>query len=218
MARISASLNVAEPTGSLHVVTLNPEYIMRSRREAALRQIIAIADVRVADGAGVVAAARLLDRPAHGIARVTGNDLIAALASESVPLFLLGAASGVAEEAAAALRRQYPAVRIAGTWAGDAGPGDDAEVRQRINATDAQVVLVAYGMPKQDYWIARNSAASRTCESRLASGERSITSRDGCRAPRHGCGRAGWNGCTASCGNRGGGGASSSSGSSPRSS
>jgi len=158
MARIGAVLNTTEPTDALHIITLNPEYIMRSRWDAALKQVIADADVRVADGAGIIAAARLLDGNAHSVARVTGNDLIAALAAapEKVPLFLLGAASGVAEAAAATLRQQYPGVRIAGTWAGNAGPGDDAEARQRINATGAQVVLVAYGMPKQDFWIARN--------------------------------------------------------------
>jgi len=156
MVCIRTALNASRQTGALHVVTLNPEYIMWNRRDAVLKQIIAVAGVRVADGAGIIAAARLLAGNAHGIARVTGNDLIAALAQEGVPLFLLGAGPGVAEEAAAALRRQYPAARIAGTWAGDAGPGDDADARRRINVTDARVVLVAYGMPKQDYWIARN--------------------------------------------------------------
>lgn len=138
----------------LHVVTLNPEYVMQARRDASLREIIGAAGLRVADGVGLTMAARLLGAPLP--ARITGNDLIAALADEGVPLFLLGAAPGVAAEAAAALRRQHPNAQIAGTWAGDAGPGDDDEARQRINATGAKVVLVAYGMPKQDYWIARN--------------------------------------------------------------
>ncbi len=138
----------------LHVVTLNPEYVMQARRDTRLRETIEAAGLRVADGVGLTVAARLLGTPLP--ARITGNDLVAVLADEGMPLFLLGAAPGVAEEAAAVLRTRYPHAQIAGTWAGDAGPGDDAEARRRINATDAKVVLVAYGMPKQDHWIARN--------------------------------------------------------------
>jgi len=158
MERIHALLDPSTSTrvGTGQVITLNPEYLMRARRDATLRHIIADAGVRVADGVGLIVAARLLHGANHGVARVTGNDLVAALAAAGVPLFLLGAAPGVAEDAAAVLLRRHPQARIAGVWAGDAGPGDDAETRRRINASDARVVLVAYGMPRQDYWIARN--------------------------------------------------------------
>jgi len=158
MERIHALLDPSPSTqvGTGQVITLNPEYLMRARQDATLRHIIAAAGVRVADGVGLIVAARLLYGANHSIARVTGNDLVAALAAEGVPLFLLGAAPGVAEDAAAVLMRRHPQAQIVGMWAGDAGPGDDAETRRRINATDARVVLVAYGMPKQDHWIARN--------------------------------------------------------------
>lgn len=136
------------------IVTLNSEYVMHARKEPELRQIIEAAAVVTADGAGITQATRILHTPLR--ARITGNDLTAALSDASVPLFLLGAAPGVAKEAAAVLRQRYPHVRIAGTWAGSADATDDADIRARINATDAQVVLVAYGMLKQDYWIARN--------------------------------------------------------------
>lgn len=152
MAQINAAIHARNPA---HVITANPEYLMRARRDDTLRTIIERAALVVADGAGLIAAARLLD-PQQRLSRVTGNDLVAALAAEGIPLFLLGAGPGVAEEAAVALKRQYPQAMVAGLWAGDAGEGGDEEARQRINATDARVVLVAYGMPKQDYWIARN--------------------------------------------------------------
>lgn len=137
-----------------HVVTLNPEYVMRARRDPALRGIIARAALVTADGAGITQALRLAGTPIA--ARITGNDLTHRLARAGISLFLLGAAPGVAAAAATRLRALYPQAMIAGTWPGDAGAAGDAEARAHINATDAAVVLVAFGMPKQDEWIARN--------------------------------------------------------------
>lgn len=140
-----------------HVVTLNPEYVMRARADAELRAIIEGAALVTADGAGITQAARMAGTPLRG--RITGNDLTDAVAAAGIPLFLLGAAPGVAEEAAAALRARHPRCVIAGTWSGSADPADDAEARARIAASGARAVLVAYGMPKQDRWIHRNLPA-----------------------------------------------------------
>ncbi|MCA1669430.1 MAG: WecB/TagA/CpsF family glycosyltransferase [Thermomicrobia bacterium] len=137
-----------------HVITLNPEYVMRARTDAALAAIIAEAAVVTADGAGIVQAARLARMPLR--ARITGNDVADAVAAAGIPLFLLGAAPGVAEEAADALVCRFPLARIAGTWSGSADESNDQAARARINASGARVVLVACGMPKQDRWIHRN--------------------------------------------------------------
>lgn len=137
-----------------HIITLNPEYVMRARRDEGLRAIIEAAAVVTADGAGIMQAARLDRAPLR--ARITGNDLTDAVAAAGLPLFLLGAAPGVADAAAAALTSRFPAARIAGMWPGSADESDDAAARARITASGARVVLVAYGMPKQDRWIGRN--------------------------------------------------------------
>ena len=71
-------------------------------------------------------------------------------------LFLLGAQPGIAEEAAAKLAQEYPGIKIAGTWAGQAGPEGDAEAVERIRKSGAEIILVAYGMLKQDWWSVRN--------------------------------------------------------------
>jgi N-acetylglucosaminyldiphosphoundecaprenol N-acetyl-beta-D-mannosaminyltransferase len=151
---ITAITGAAQSGTPCHVITLNPEYVMRARRDDALRAIIEGAAVVTADGAGIMQAARLAHLPLR--ARITGNDLTDAVAAAGLPLFLLGAAPGVAETAAAALTSRFPDARIAGTWSGSADASDDQAARSRINASGAQVVLVAYGMPKQDRWIDRN--------------------------------------------------------------
>jgi N-acetylglucosaminyldiphosphoundecaprenol N-acetyl-beta-D-mannosaminyltransferase len=158
LAEVMAAIQHAVDFGTrCHVITLNPEYVMRARADAELCAIIDGAAVVTADGAGITEAARMAHMPLRE--RITGNDLTDAIAEAGLPLFLLGAAPGVAEEAAAALRGRHPAATIAGTWSGSADAVDDDEARRRIAASGARVVLVAYGMPKQDRWIDRNLPA-----------------------------------------------------------
>ena len=137
------------------VITANPEFVMLARRDAELRAIAAEADLVVADGTGVVLASRLLGDP---LARVPGRLLVASLvprlAERGARCFLLGAAPGVAERAADALRRQAPSLSVAGCYAGSAD--DDAETVARVRDARPDVLLVAYGMPKQERWLHRN--------------------------------------------------------------
>ena len=149
------------------VITANPEFVMLARRDAELRRIATEADLVVADGTGVVLASRLLRDP---LARVPGRVLVGALvprlAERGARCFLLGAAPGVAERAADALRRQVPSLDVAGCYAGSAG--DDADTVARVRDASPDVLLVAYGMPKQERWIHRNLASLPTV--RLAIG------------------------------------------------
>lgn len=137
------------------VITANPEFVMLARADTELAAIARSADLVVADGTGVLVASRVLRDPLPG--RVPGRLLVpAVLRLISGPVFLLGAAPGVAEQAAATLVRQVPSLSVAGTFAGSPAAEEDEAIRQRIQAAGARVVLVAYGMPAQERWIARN--------------------------------------------------------------
>ena len=142
------------------VITANPEFVMLARQDAAVAQIAREAHLVIADGSGVVAASRLLGDP---LPRVPGRLLVDALvphlAQRRTPIFFLGAAPGIAERAAAELRRRAPGLVVAGVHAGSAEPEHDTESVARVSGTTAQVLLVAYGMPKQEQWIARNLPA-----------------------------------------------------------
>ena len=92
--------------------------------------------------------------------RVAGSDLVGQIADRAQTtgwrIFLLGAAEGVAEQAAIKLRERYPQTHIVGTYAGSPRPEDEADIAARIRSSKADILLVAYGAPKQDKWIARN--------------------------------------------------------------
>jgi N-acetylglucosaminyldiphosphoundecaprenol N-acetyl-beta-D-mannosaminyltransferase len=150
------------------IITANPEFVMLCRDDREVAAIAERADLVVPDGTGAVMAARMLGDPLPG--RAPGRllvDRVAAVATErGLSLFLLGAAPGVAERAAATLRRRHPELRIAGTYAGSAD--DDGDVLPRVAAAVPDVVLVAFGMPKQERWIDRNLA--RLPSARIAVG------------------------------------------------
>jgi N-acetylglucosaminyldiphosphoundecaprenol N-acetyl-beta-D-mannosaminyltransferase len=144
--------------GSHHVVTVNPEFVIEAQANPAFRSALARADIATADGVGLLLAARYLGTPLRG--RVTGVELTLRLAelaaARGYRLFLLGAAPGVAAEAAAALQVRNPGLIIAGTFAGSPQPRHEPFLRQIIAAARPDLLLVAYGHPQQDLWIARN--------------------------------------------------------------
>ncbi|HPU95094.1 MAG TPA: WecB/TagA/CpsF family glycosyltransferase [Candidatus Gracilibacteria bacterium] len=92
--------------------------------------------------------------------RVTGVDLmdkICAMAAErNHSIFLLGAEEGVAEKTAVKLIQKYPKLKIAGVYAGTPNEEDEAEIVELINSTKPGILFVAYGAPKQEFWITRN--------------------------------------------------------------
>ncbi|NPA91096.1 MAG: WecB/TagA/CpsF family glycosyltransferase, partial [Chloroflexi bacterium] len=141
-----------------YVVTANPEIIMRARRDPAYRKILQEAAMVWPDGVGVLWASRLLGAPIPE--RVTGSDGVPLIAqraaAEGWRLYLLGAGPGVAERAARVLEERYPGVQIVGAEPGDPRPEYDALARDRINAARPDILFVAYGAPKQEWWMARN--------------------------------------------------------------
>lgn len=144
------------------VVTPNPEIVMATRRDRALRHALARADLAIPDGGGLLLAARLWGRPLRE--QVRGTDLayrlVARAAERGDRVFLLGAGPGVAEAAAARLIARYPGLAIAGTFAGRADEAHDAETRGAVAAAGrVDILLVAYGASKQEGWMARNLPA-----------------------------------------------------------
>jgi N-acetylglucosaminyldiphosphoundecaprenol N-acetyl-beta-D-mannosaminyltransferase len=144
------------------IATVNPEFLMAARRDPTFRAVLQGAGLCVPDGVGVTLAARYLGRPLRE--RVAGVDLVERLAAHAADagwrLFLLGGAPGIAERAGAVLTGRHPTLTICGTYAGSPAVEDEEEILQRVRTARADVLLVAYGAPAQDLWLARNLARS----------------------------------------------------------
>jgi N-acetylglucosaminyldiphosphoundecaprenol N-acetyl-beta-D-mannosaminyltransferase len=143
--------------GGRHLIaTVNPEFVMRAGDDGEFARVLESAALCLADGSGVVWAAR---RQGCSLAEpVTGTDLIPRLAAlcaqRNFRLFLLGAAPGVADDLARRLRERNPALQVA-AHSGSPDPADDAETLRKIDAARPHVLLVAYGAPRQELWIDR---------------------------------------------------------------
>ena len=146
-------------SGRVHqIATVNPEFVMAAGRDPIFSVVLERAALCMPDGVGLLWAARWLG---HRLPeRVTGSDGVPLIAERAAEkgwrLFFLGAAPGVAEQTAAILSARYPGLQVAGTYAGSPVAEEEEAIVGRVNAANADILLVAYGAPKQDKWIARN--------------------------------------------------------------
>lgn len=126
------------------------------------RRFLRSADLVFCDGWGVKLGAAVL-----GVripARITYADWIWRLAAfaekEGFSLYLLGGWPGAAAEAAGALAKRFPRLRIAGHRHGffDQRPGSEENRRviEEINAVRPQILIVGFGMPVQERWLWEN--------------------------------------------------------------
>ncbi|MCP4425007.1 MAG: WecB/TagA/CpsF family glycosyltransferase [Chloroflexi bacterium] len=164
-----ARLFMTEPR--LHqICTTNPEFVMAAQVDEDFRRVLYGADLCIADGIGLVYASKWMSQRGLGRRplpqRIPGSELVYHLAElcaqQGWRLFLLGAAPGVAEQAAAIFQKKYPDLIIAGTYAGSPDPVENDAIVQRINDSAVDMLFVAYGAPNQDKWIARNRDALTT--------------------------------------------------------
>jgi N-acetylglucosaminyldiphosphoundecaprenol N-acetyl-beta-D-mannosaminyltransferase len=144
------------------VVSVNPERTMQALRDPGLASVLRSADLNLADGAGVLWAARRMGRPLPS--RVSGVDFLRALASrgalEGWRFFFLGGAPGVAEAAGDALRTAFPGFNLVGTFGGSPDPRDDASSVAAVRDSRAELLFVAYGGGGEEAWLSRNLAGS----------------------------------------------------------
>lgn len=159
--RVDALIARREPT---FFITANLHYAMLTATVPGLDAVNRRADFILADGAPLVVASRRTSRPVPE--RVAGSDLIYDLceraARQEHRVFLLGGAPGIADEAARRLRDRYPTLTIAGTLAPSneelTGP-DVARVIDQVRAARPDLLFVALGQPKGEFWLDRHLAA-----------------------------------------------------------
>ena len=158
-------LQLARGTRGSYVVTPNVDHIVQLEKDVLLQRVYAGADLIVADGMPLVWASYLMGSPLK--AKVSGSDLMPELcrraAQEGLKIFLIGAAPGVARLAADNLAAAHPGILIVGTESPPIGFDADDAANQHyvdlIKSSDADLIFVGLGAPKQEYWIHRHHAA-----------------------------------------------------------
>jgi exopolysaccharide biosynthesis WecB/TagA/CpsF family protein len=148
--------------GSAHVAYVNAHTLNLAYRDAGYRAALNRAALVLNDGSGVALAARM--KSAAFPANLNGSDLNALIVERAAqrgwPVYMLGAKEGVAERAAAALRKRFPSLQMAGVHHGFFPSAGANAVVERIRASGAGVLMVAMGNPLQELWLDENLVAT----------------------------------------------------------
>ena len=146
-----------------YVVTPNVDHVVLAHRRPGLAGVYQQASLSLADGQPILWMARLLGSPLPE--KVSGSDLLAPLmglaARRGWRVFLFGASPEVSAQAEANLRHANPWLRIVGrdsSWWDPSDPDSSRPVVEAIRRSGADLVVVALGCPKQEFWMARHAA------------------------------------------------------------
>lgn len=141
-----------------HALSFNPELVVRAQDDPQAAEAFFEADLCYPDGVGAVWAATR--QGAAQVVRVPGIDLaqrvLELAADKGLAVYFLGAAEGVAEEAARRQVERLPGLRVAGTHHGYFSPREDAQVAALVRESGARILLVAMGAPRQETFIYRH--------------------------------------------------------------
>ncbi len=132
------------------IATVNPEFLVEAQKNSKFREILNKTALNICDGVGIALLSRLFWR--KKIIRITGVEVAELLCKiceqERKSIYFLGG-FGVAPTAAEKIREKYPQLKIAGF-----ADGDPAKISAELQKAQPDAILVAFGAPKQEYWLA----------------------------------------------------------------
>jgi N-acetylglucosaminyldiphosphoundecaprenol N-acetyl-beta-D-mannosaminyltransferase len=145
--------------GKYFIATPNSEMLVLAQTNQKFKQILNSADLAIADGYGLVLASKVLAKKSALNERVTGIDLagklIAYCADNAITVGFLGAKGDVAQKAADCQLAKNKKLKIA--FALSSNPDRALEdIKKASSKQTVDLLLVAYGAPKQEYFISDN--------------------------------------------------------------
>ena len=142
--------------------SVNPEIIVESLHNQKLSKILKRGDFNLIDGIGVVLAVFLLYR--KDAQRIPGSLLIYDLAElatrKGYHFFLLGGKEKASLKAKERFKRLYPSLKIENyspPFFSSLSTEENENILKRIRDFRTEILMVAFGAPKQEIWISNNS-------------------------------------------------------------
>ncbi len=146
-----------------YIVTPNPEIINQAQSVPELKEALNNADIAIPDGFGLK-----LVKPSLNIikGREFMLDLLKIANEENLKVFILGSRPDVNKRSVEKIIKEYPNLKVKG----NSGPELDIkgnpvtevnvnlqfDIVKEINSFKPDLLLVAFGAPKQEIWISRN--------------------------------------------------------------
>lgn len=161
--------SVVNFTKKYYITTPNPEMVVLAHREKRFKTVVNNAGLALSDGTGLILASRILGKPLKS--RVTGIDCMVSLCREvskrPITVGFLGGKEGIAEKASECLLKKYPGLRVTfigreipanGKWQmANSANLDSNDSPSAIRSKPlADILFVAFGFPKQEYFMAQN--------------------------------------------------------------
>ncbi|GIN64112.1 glycosyl transferase [Robertmurraya siralis] len=138
------------------IIAVNPEKVMAANNNSDLKNLINDSTYQIPDGVGIILASKL--KKGNIRSRVTGVDMMERLirfaAEEDRKVFLYGAKEEVVVKAKKNLEEKYQGLNIVGYENGYVQ--DQEALLKKINDSEAELLFVAMGSPKQELWIQEN--------------------------------------------------------------
>ncbi len=132
-----------------HIATVNPEFLVEAEKNKKFRGILNKTALNICDGVGISIISRVFYQ--QKVNRITGVEVAEILcrvcAEEGRSVYFLGG-FGVAEKAAKKMQEKYPKLKIAGFE-----DGNPAKISDQLLVTKPDAILVAFGAPKQEFWL-----------------------------------------------------------------
>ncbi len=154
-------------TVNLDFISKTLSWSLKGSRHPELISILRSSDLVTAADMPLIWTSRFLGQAIHE--RVTGDDLVPLLCQECAhkgkSVFFLGGKGDSAQEASMVLGKTCPGLIVAGCESPFVHTegiemahayGDDEAIVDRINASKADILFIAFGNPKQEIWFARN--------------------------------------------------------------
>ncbi|NEO85039.1 MAG: WecB/TagA/CpsF family glycosyltransferase [Spirulina sp. SIO3F2] len=159
---ISSKQLLAQLKSGGFVITPNVDHLVKLQNDPEFFYIYQHADYVVCDSQILIWVARFLGTPIQE--KISGSDLFPAFCQyyaedETEKVFLLGAAPGVARQAQLNINAKAGRELVVDTYSPPFGferdPQECEKIITLINQSDANVLAVGLGAPKQEKWIYR---------------------------------------------------------------
>lgn len=144
-----------EEKGVHHVMTFNPYKLHRVRTNSDMRLISDRTSMKIASGAGLQWAARRLKTPLVERIGILSfmMELVRLAEIKRYSIFLVGGRPETAEQAFFNIKKSFPDIRIVGRHGGFFDIEREKSVIEAIRKSEANIVFVGLGFPREDKWI-----------------------------------------------------------------
>jgi N-acetylglucosaminyldiphosphoundecaprenol N-acetyl-beta-D-mannosaminyltransferase len=153
-------MDLAVARESSYVCVANVHMLVEAQRSMEFRNVLNKADIVTPDGMPLTKSLKLL----NGVnqERVAGMDLLPDLLAraqhEKLSVFFYGGEWSTLEKTERYMRNNYPDIEIAGMYSPPFRPlsaEEMDEVAAKVAASEAHLVFVVLGCPKQEKWMAQ---------------------------------------------------------------